>query len=127
LITAQLANDYNREVMAVPGPLEAKYSLGCNRLIKAHQAHILSHPEDIIELLQWSSKPSFKDHEIPTMTEDEKRIFKTISESPEGLPIDEISWKTKIPLNKLAGILLGMELNGVVKSLPGKRYRKGLA
>ena len=53
LVTADIANSYNREVFAVPGRITDSQSVGCNNLIKLQRAHLLSKPEDIPYILNW--------------------------------------------------------------------------
>src|SRR5690606_32474899 len=57
LITDNLANDYSREVFAVPGKTTDKYSEGCNHLIKTQRANLLTSVDDILYMLNWDSKP----------------------------------------------------------------------
>jgi len=127
LITAELANGYNREVMAVPGNINNKYSLGCNNLIKSHKAQIFSKTSDIIELMNWDisiiPKPKNKTPEIPEgLTDDEKKIFELLISNGET-HIDELCWKSQIPVSKMASLLLNLEFSNQVKSLPGKKYK----
>jgi DNA processing protein len=127
LITAELANGYNREVMAVPGNINNKYSLGCNNLIKSHKAQIFSKTSDIIELMNWDisalPKSKIKTTEIPEgLTNDEKKIFELLISNGET-HIDELCWKSQISVSKMASLLLNLEFNNQVKSLPGKKYK----
>ncbi|GAL84998.1 DNA protecting protein DprA [Sporocytophaga myxococcoides] len=127
LITAELANGYNREVMAVPGNINNKYSVGCNNLIKSHKAQIYSKTSDIIELMNWDlsvlTKPKNKTREIPEgLTNDEKKIFELLISNGET-HIDELCWKSQIPVSKMASLLLNLEFNNQIKSLPGKKYK----
>ena len=124
-ITAEFANNYNREVFAVPGDIHWSHSEGCNRLIRNHKAHIYTSPADIEYLMNWdpvaeNKKPPGWDKEL---TQPEKNIVEVFHLNKTELMIDELSWKSQIPLNQLAGHLLSLEFKGLVKSLPGKRYR----
>ena len=121
LITAELANDYNREVMAVPAQVNHKYSEGCNRLIKKNKAHIYTGPSDIEELLNWDTQVEEKQKPLNLNSEEEK-VYNTLLQHNEQ-SIDVLSMSTGIRLNKIATILLTMELNQVIKVLPGNRYR----
>ncbi|MFN8436651.1 MAG: DNA-processing protein DprA [Cytophagales bacterium] len=132
LITAEFANGYGKDVMAVPGKLGDLYSEGCNNLIKKHKAHIYTNPKDIVELLNWDiqtdqkiNKSAFKQIQLPMMSEKERIIFELLSKEQE-LMIDDISWKSQISINETATILLNLEFMGIVKPLPGKRYRVGM-
>ena len=64
-----------------------------------------------------------KYYDYSQLTEEEKIIIETLTLYKEGMVIDELSWKSQIPLNKLASQLLNLEFNGIVKTLPGKKYR----
>jgi len=129
LITAEIANNYNREVFAVPGNVNQTYSQGCNNLIKIHKANILTSARDIEYYLNWEVG---KVNEIADAADmkwmdelisEEKQIIKTILDNQNNILIDDLSWKTQIPLNFIATHLLNLEFKGIVKSLPGKRYR----
>lgn len=128
LITAQIANEYNRDVMAVPGNLEQTYSAGCNRLIRNHQAHIYTDIQDLEYLMDWAegSKekkvvPIYLWAQDPNLSESEKSIL-TLLTNQQGIQIDDLSWKSQIPVNQIASMLLTLELQGLVKSLPGKKF-----
>ncbi|MDJ1469197.1 DNA-processing protein DprA [Xanthocytophaga flava] len=129
LITAQIANDYNRDVMAIPGSLDQPYSAGCNRLIRNHQAHIYTSLSDLEYLIGWAEETGEKNNPsvpIPWMqqeglSESEKSILTLLTTQPDIL-IDDLSWKSQIPVNQMASILLTLELQGLIKSLPGKRF-----
>ncbi|MFN3405771.1 MAG: DNA-processing protein DprA [Cytophagaceae bacterium] len=132
LITAEIANGYNREVFAVPGNIDQEYSKGCNKLIREHKATILSSPTDLALIMNWSADGNQsvkKDDKLPKRLPDlnaysteEATVIQSLFES-EGILIDDLSWKSQLPLNKLASILLKLEFEGMVKSLPGKKYK----
>lgn len=125
LITANIADSYNKTVFAVPGTLEHTYSEGCNYLIRNQKALIYTGIKDLKYHLNWDAvaagqpqKPDFS--ELP---EGDQRIMEILQNHPEGIPVDELAWRTQISLNQLASNLLGLEFQGLVKSLPGKRYK----
>ncbi len=124
LITAEIANSYQRDVFAVPGNTNHTYSQGCNALIRAHKANILTCPEDIEYILGWdkTSVQQTISEPIPDLEENELKVYQLLKKEKEQI-IDEISWKTGITLNKLAVYLLNLEFKGYVKSLPGKKYK----
>lgn len=126
LITAEIAYSYDKEVFAVPGNLQSQYSEGCNHLIRKMKANIYTGPEDIAEALFWSKegektipKPKL---DISQRDEEEKAILNLLLEKKE-MEIDQISYQTEIPLGVLSSKLLAMEFEGIIKSLPGKKYR----
>jgi DNA processing protein len=53
----------------------------------------------------------------------EEREVIVAMQATQGILIDELSWKSQIPVNKLASILLNLEFQGIVKSLPGKKFK----
>ncbi|MBX9851543.1 MAG: DNA-processing protein DprA [Cytophagaceae bacterium] len=126
LITAEIANGYDREVFAVPGNIGSKYSEGCNKLIRGHKAHIFTCVKDLDYIMNWSATENkVKTPAPPDLTQfspEEKTVLQTM-EGTQGMLIDELSWKSQIPVNKLASILLNLEFQGVVKSLPGKKFK----
>lgn len=127
LITAKIANQYNRDVMAVPGSLDQACSEGCNRLIRNNQAHIYTSPHDLEYLMNWEecnqSKPQKKTDwtNLPDLTEPEKSVLQLLQTRHEML-MDNLSWQSQIPINQLASLLLTLELQGLVKALPGKKF-----
>jgi len=125
MITAGLANDYNRDVFALPGRPDDELSSGCNHLIKSQQAALIESAKDIEYQLNWEKKSRKTVNQTALFQElnpEEKGMMKVLSNrNPIG--IDEISLESGIPMSKTATILLGLELKGAVLSLPGKMYQ----
>ena len=125
LVTADIANSYNRDVFAVPGRVFDTFSKGCNNLIKRNKAALVTKVEDIIDMLQWSEekvKPvSPQLNLFIDLTDDEQLIFDLLQVETK-LSLDEIAVKLQMPVSKTAQILLQMELKNVISSLPGKMY-----
>lgn len=125
LVTADIANSYNREVFAVPGRPTDSQSVGCNNLIKYQKAHLLSNPLDVAYMLNWE----LEEREIPTVQKqlfveldhEEKVIFNYLKQNDKKL-LDVIALECGIPIFKTASILLNMELKGVIRPLPGKLF-----
>jgi len=124
LITAELANSYDREVFAVPGKIKDTFSAGCNYLIRNHKAHIFTDTADIEYIMNWDIETTpKKTRPIPAdLDEDELKIVDLLSQDNGEMVIDEISWKSQISVNKMASLLLNLEFKGIVKALPGKKY-----
>ncbi|WP_027002895.1 DNA-processing protein DprA [Hugenholtzia roseola] len=126
LITAHLANDYNREVFAVAGRITDPSSAGCNHLIKTHKAHLYTGIEDIEYILKWDmdkmARPSHNLILFDNLTQEEKRIAAQLKEAGNTLHIDEIALRTELPLNRLASVLVEMEMKDYIKALPGKKF-----
>lgn len=124
LITAEIANSYNKEVMAVPGSVFSPQSVGCHQLIKQNKAHLLSDVKDIEYLMNWEPGIDKKEKEIPPdLTENELKVFQQLS-NEQKKTMDEISWGSSIPIQQVAGILLNLEFRGLVKSFPGNQFKK---
>jgi DNA processing protein len=124
MITAALANDYNKDVVAIPGRKLDKSSAGCNHLIKHQQAHLIETGEDLIELMSWHKKTrqqNFQTDLFTEMSENEQKIYKLIVEDREK-DIDTLAFQSKTTPGELAAILLSLEFKGAIKSLPGKKF-----
>ena len=126
LITAEYANNYNREVFAVPGNIHSKFSEGCNHLIKTHKAHIYTSVRDIKYIMNWDlnqNKSEEKEINWETFSIPEKKILQVFHQNGREIQIDELSWKSQIPVNQLASHLLNLEFRGVIKAMPGKKFK----
>ena len=122
LVTADIANSYNKEVFAVPGKVNDLMSSGCNTLIRKNKAHLLQSVKNVVEMLNWDvqkTKPKQQKLFIELAT-DEQKVYDFLLKTEEQL--DVISFQCNIPIYKLAPILLQLELKGVVKPLPGKLF-----
>jgi DNA processing protein len=126
LITAEIANSYNKDVFAFPGNVGTTYSSGCNNLIKTNRAHLITSVKDLEYIMNWSADTSAHPKKTPGMNldsfSDEEKLVLNLLLDKSPLMIDELSWKTNIPVSQLASVLLTLEFNNIVKSLPGKQY-----
>jgi DNA processing protein len=126
LLTADLANSYNRDVFALPGRINDLHSRGCNNLIKTNKAALIESVKDIEYILGW--EPAEKPATTPVtgslmdLNEDEKAVLLLLSENEE-VSADHISVETGLGASKTSCLLLDLEFKGHVTSLPGKRYR----
>ena len=126
LITADVANSYNRDVFAVPGNINNIYSRGCNRLIKENKAGLAESADDIIKMMQWENgerKPTLNQQKLFLEFSGEEKLLLDILNEEPALDLDTIAYTAKIPLGKVSAILLKLELNGIVKALPGKQFQ----
>lgn len=126
LITANLANDYNRDVFAAPGRTSDKYSQGCNNLIKTQRAHLLTSAADILYILNWeindkADAKTIQKQLFVTLENDEQIIYDYLLKTGKQL-LDVIALDCDFPIFKIASILLNMELKGVIRPLPGKLF-----
>ena len=124
LITANIANDYNRDVFAVPGRTTDKYSQGCNNLIKIQKANVLTNAADLVYILNWDieskAKPVQKQLFV-TLEPDEQKVYDYLLKNGKEL-MDIIALRCDFPIYKISGMLLKMELKGVIRPLPGKLF-----
>lgn len=124
LITAHLANDYNRDVFAYPGNVFQMYSEGCNDLIANDKAHLVSRPAQIIEMLGWKSVTKYPVQRkmFLNLSEEEKSVVDILKDK-STVSIDQLSGLLQQKVSKLSTCLLNLELVGIVTSLPGKNYK----
>lgn len=124
LITANLANGYNRDVFAVPGRTTDTFSEGCNNLIKTQKAHLLTSAADLIYMLNWDletpSRPVQKQLFIDLEPEEQKVYDYLQAKGKESLDI--VALDCEMPVFRLSGMLLNMELKGAIRPLPGKLF-----
>ena len=126
MITAELANSYNRDVFALPGKLTDAKSRGCNHLIKTNKAALLTSGADLLELMNWLPQPAAKTRVqrqlFIELTAEERTIVNLLTEN-ETLPIDGLYLQSGLSTSTVAGALLSLELQGLVQSMPGKLYK----
>lgn len=127
LITAEIANSYNKDVFAYPGNIGQSHSAGCNNLIKSNKANLITGVKDLEYIMNWeiATTPSRKASlDLSQFDTSEQAVLRALRDSKNHqLMMDEISWRTNIHIAPLAGLLLQLELKGVVTSLPGKNYK----
>ncbi len=124
MITAEIAHSYNKDIFAVPGRWKDKNSKGCNFLIKTHKANLIQSAEDIAYIMHWDKekKHSGKQRKLfLNLSDDEQNIVNYLS-NKESEDIDTLVHLSQLSQSRIATILLELEFNGVIKSLPGKRY-----
>ncbi len=124
LITANMANEYNRDVFAVPGRVTDKYSQGCNNLIKTQKANVLTNAADLIYMLNWDIKEKTKSIQkqlFIDLNPDEQKIYDFLLKNGKEL-LDIIAIECDFPIFKMSGILINMELKGIIRPLPGKLF-----
>ncbi len=128
LITAEIANTYNKDVFAVPGSIGETYSEGCNKLIRTNKANLFSSIKDLEYIMNWSiENPETKkikatSIDLAQFEPDEQIILKVLQEKNTPVMIDELTIKTSLSPSLLASLLLTLEFKNVVKSIPGKMF-----
>lgn len=125
LITADIANSYSRDVFAVPGRIGDKYSEGCNQLVKTNKAALIQSADDIIYLMNWESTSGSTGKQKKLFydpTPDEQVVINILKERGTS-SIDLLCQKAAMTISKMAPVLLNLECQGIIRSLPGKMYR----
>ena len=126
MITAELANNYNKDVFAFPGRVTDPKSAGCNYLISNNKAALLTDARALIDLMNWDEKkrPMLKKQkELFIELTDEERLIVNILKEKKSVHIDEINLKSGLSSSSVAAAILSLELQNVVLSLPGKLYQ----
>jgi DNA processing protein len=125
LITADIANSYNRDVFAVPGRVTDPFSDGTNYLIRTNRAALIQKADDIEYLMGWKTdagpKQSVQRKFFIEMTETEEKIVAILQNSGQ-MGIDEICILVENQMSKVSSALLNLEFEGIVRCLPGKVY-----
>lgn len=125
LITADIANSYDREVFAYPGRPTDPRSEGCNALIQRNQAALVTCAKDVLRLMEWlpiaKKKVPVQAALFADLMPDEQTLVDIIK-AKGRVDIDELCVQSRMAQGKAAGLLLNLEFNGVVRSLPGKVY-----
>ena len=123
LVTADIANSYNRDVFAFPGRTNDPFSMGCNNLIKKNKAALIESATDLIEFMGWEA------HSLPRQqvlmidfTAEEKLIIDLMNKN-EIITTDMASRALNWSVQNINSMLLNLEFKGIVKSLPGNRFK----
>jgi len=122
IITANIASSYNRDIFAIPGSIFDEMHDGCHELIRKNIAAMVTSGSDLLEMMNWDAAPkSVQTQLFPELSEEEDLIYRFLLQGKKN--IDEISEHcSQFSPSKLAGLLLTMELKGVIFALPGKSY-----
>jgi DNA processing protein len=126
LITAELANSYNKDVFAIPGRLTDTKSDGCNHLIKTNKASLLTCAIDLLEIMNWTESKKISKKKQPELfielTDNEKIIFDLLQKQ-ESIQIDQLHFKSGLSSGLVAEALLSLEMQGIILSIPGKVFK----
>jgi DNA processing protein len=126
LITADLANSYNRDVFAFPGRINDKYSIGCNRLIKTNRAALIEGLGDLEYLMGWQKTDKTSDtvqRELFIELNPDETQLADLLRKETSLTIDQLALNSNLPVSKVSAILLNLEFKGLIKCFPGKVYK----
>lgn len=127
MITANLANTYNKEVFAFPGRPTDEKSAGCNALIKQHKAILIENAADVVKMMNWNSdvsqQLSFHEDLFHGLSDEEKNVLLLLGKKVP-VSFEVIAQQLSTPQSLLSSILLELEFKGLVKSLPGNRFTR---
>ena len=125
LITAEIANSYNKDVFAFPGRTTDLSSMGCNHLIRTHRANLITTGSDFIEFMDWSphlkKKKAIQTALFLTLDGKEKEIYNLGLEG-EPVGIDDLIIQSGQKASEVAATLFSLEMSGLVSARPGKLY-----
>lgn len=126
LITASIASGYHREVFAVPGRLTDTYSRGTNNLIATQRALLVRHADDIADNLGWprpqTPASAAQTALFPKLSPDAQRLYDLLKKNQQ-LTLDELVNLSGLPLPRMAGLLFDLEMQKLVRALPGSLYQ----
>jgi DNA processing protein len=124
IITAEFANEYNKDVFAVPGPVTEELSEGCNKLIKQNKAHLIESAADIAYIMRWEEIDAGKviQKQLFVELDDVETIMVGHIRDNKELAIDALTYKMGMTPSEVSSLLLGLEFKGMIKTLPGKKY-----
>ena len=125
LITASLANSYNRDCFALPGRIDSEYSKGCNHLIRENRAALITSAEDFVKAMGWQSekqKPQAIQRDLFVDLTPEEQLVAKLLQTRGDLHVNTLTVETNLPINQLNAILFSMEMKGAVKALVGGVY-----
>ncbi len=123
MITAELAHGYKRDIFCVPGRLGDRKSSGCNELIRSLKGQLVTSADDIATVLGWKKINTKKHRQIPLfvhLSPDEESIVNYLKQQAQPTHIDEVLAQTQLGHTRLAGALLSLEMQQIIKTLPGK-------
>jgi DNA processing protein len=126
LITADIANSYNRDVFAFPGRVTDKYSTGCNRLIKTNRAALMENIRDLEYLMNWQKTEKQPDGFQKTLfieLDEEEKVLIGLLKNNTSLTIDQLALQSNLQVSRTSSVLLNLEFKGMVRCLPGKVFK----
>ena len=125
LITAELANSYNKDVFAIPGRVSDLRSEGCNYLIKNNKSLLITSADDLLHIMNWKDEPKKvkKQRELFIELTPDEKIITDILAQQESIQIDQLYFKSGLSSSAVANALLMLEMQGVVTMMPGKVFK----
>ena len=124
IITAKMANDYNRDVFAYPGETDNPLKAGCNKLIQEHQAHLITSCSDFLKFMNWNNNliQNKKTSKKEKLNDLESRLFNIIDKNNGPISVNKITAISGIPVKEAQVSIFSLELKGLVKHGPGQTF-----
>ena len=128
LITAQMAQDYSRDVFALPGRYNDETAAGCNRLIQQNRAQLITCATDLTRAMQWEQetklpKQTSINELFCNLSDNQQILLQKLREGEDGWHINQLAIEMQLPYNTVASELMMLEIEGMVRSLPGGIWR----
>lgn len=128
LITAGIAESYNRDCFAFPGRIDAPYSAGCNKLIRSNRAALLQSAEEFVQAMNWDAPAvqapqAIQRQLFPDLSPEEEQIISLLQSQPEGIQINALVVASNIAINRMTSILFELEMKGIVRTMAGGMYK----
>ena len=129
LVTARLAQDYGREVMAVPGSIYSATSEGCNNLIRENKAALITGAKDIVNMLGWENHAAMQEARragiertmFAELTAEEQKIVDALKQHGDQHS-NSLTTLTDLPINTITTAVFTLEMKGIIKAMPGSAY-----
>ena len=129
LITAEIAQSYDRSVFAFPGNVGQPFSEGCNNLIRDNGAALISNAQDFVKAMGWmdeslrqrANADGIERNLFPELTPEEQQVVDLLQQTND-LQLNIITVKTGIPIGRLTALLFQLEMKGVVRPMAGGMY-----
>ena len=127
LITAEIAESYQRDCFAFPGRVGDTYSTGCNLLIQKNRAALIQSAEDVVKAMNWDHVPVspqvVQRQLFPELTPEEEQVITHLQKHPDGIQINTLVVESNIAINRMTSLLFNLEMKGVVRALAGGVYK----
>ena len=129
LITAEIAQSYDRSVFAFPGNVGQPFSEGCNNLIRDNGAALISNAQDFVKAMGWmdeslrqrANADGIERNLFPELTPEEQQVVDLLQQTND-LQLNIITVKTGIPIGRLTALLFQLEMKGMVRPMAGGMY-----
>lgn len=126
LITCEMAQGYGRQVFAFPGSVHARYSEGCNNLIRDNGAGLISSATDFVKAMEWQTDARLMQAKtdgiernlFPELNDEQLTVVKALDEAGD-MQQNMLAVKTNISIGQLSATIFQLEMMGVVKTLAG--------